>query len=265
VQDLFEAGPPGPAEICGCTCGAYSHGSLSRRRNAVMTRAAHLFRFAHTVPEGAVSLRSARERLTVGLPYLAVTRGWHDRPVRRRPVVLAVSLLLIVGCGGGNGSDVAQVATFPWPEGPGPVVAAETPVPGIYVPLDRIEGAIPKALPKNVTQRCRIGAIVEITLKNGQVFRYGPCDRPASIERLRLTLIRAAQHERPAGVSARPVTPREWKSGIRDSYDGKIDHPHRCAAVHEAIERIPHDTIYFGAPGSASGALLAFEKKACEG
>jgi hypothetical protein len=59
----------------------------------------------------------------------------------------------------------------------------------------------------------------------------------------------------------RRLTPSEWKSVIRDSYDGKIDHPYRCAAVGEAIERIPHDMTYFGAPGSASGALLAFEKR----
>ncbi len=61
----------------------------------------------------------------------------------------------------------------------------------------------------------------------------------------------------------RGVTPSEWKSVIRDSYDGKIDHPYRCAAVHEAIERVPHDTTYFGAPGTASGALIAFEKRVC--
>ena len=61
----------------------------------------------------------------------------------------------------------------------------------------------------------------------------------------------------------RPVLPRELKSVIRDSYDRKIDHPYRCAAVREALERVPHDTTYFGAPGTASGALIAFEKKAC--
>jgi hypothetical protein len=177
----------------------------------------------------------------VGLPYLAVTRGWHDRPVRRHPVVLAVSLLLLVGCGGENGSDVVKVATFPWPKGPGPVIAAQQPVPGIYVPLDRIRDAIPKALPKNATQGCRFGAIVEVTLRNGRILRYGPCDRPASIERLRLTLIRAARHEHRVGISARPVTPGEWKSVIRDWYDGRFDHRHRCSAVREAIRHLPFD------------------------
>jgi hypothetical protein len=62
----------------------------------------------------------------------------------------------------------------------------------------------------------------------------------------------------------RPVTPQEWKAVIRDSYDGRIDRSYRCAAVREAIERIPHDTAYYGAPGSASGAMLAFEKRTCK-
>jgi len=57
----------------------------------------------------------------------------------------------------------------------------------------------------------------------------------------------------------RPVTPSEWKSVIRDSYDGKIDHAYRCAAVQAAYVHIPHDNTYSGIPG----VLLAFEKKVC--
>jgi hypothetical protein len=44
--------------------------------------------------------------------------------------------------------------------------------------------------------------------------------------------------------SARPVTPSEWQSVIRDYYDGKIDHWHRCAAVREARRRIPQDLTF---------------------
>jgi hypothetical protein len=58
---------------------------------------------------------------------------------------------------------------------------------------------------------------------------------------------------------SQPITPREWKSVIRDSYDGKIDHPHRCAAVRAAYEHVPHDNTYATVPG----VLLAFEKKVC--
>jgi hypothetical protein len=61
----------------------------------------------------------------------------------------------------------------------------------------------------------------------------------------------------------RPVSPREWKSVIRDSYDGRIDDPHRCVAVREAIDRIPHDMTYFGSPGSTSGILLSYADTIC--
>jgi hypothetical protein len=44
--------------------------------------------------------------------------------------------------------------------------------------------------------------------------------------------------------SQRPVTPSEWKSVIRDYYDGRIDQWHRCDAVREARRRIPQDLIY---------------------
>jgi hypothetical protein len=54
-----------------------------------------------------------------------------------------------------------------------------------------------------------------------------------------------------------PVTPREWKSVIRDSYDGKIDPPHRCAAVHEAIgaSRATRRTSVAQVPSGVSSSL----------
>jgi hypothetical protein len=105
--------------------------------------------------------------------------------------VLAVLAVLAAGCGGSGGFQVVRVSTFPWPEGP-PVVAATKPVPG-SVPLSEIQDAIPKTLPKNPAQTCNIGAKVQIALRGGRVVTYGPCDWPASIERLRLALIRASQ------------------------------------------------------------------------
>ena len=42
----------------------------------------------------------------------------------------------------------------------------------------------------------------------------------------------------------RPVSPREWKAVINDSLSGGIDHPHRCAALREALRHIPPDLAY---------------------
>jgi len=106
----------------------------------------------------------------------------------------AALALAVAACGGSSGSAVVKVSTFPWPEGPGPVVAAIRSVPGIYVPLSKIKAAIPKTWPKNPPQTCRYGAKVQIALKDGRTFAYGPCNRPGSIERLRLALIKAARH-----------------------------------------------------------------------
>jgi hypothetical protein len=55
------------------------------------------------------------------------------------------------------------------------------------------------------------------------------------------------------------VSPSEWKAVVRDSYDGRIDKPHRCAAVREAFERIPHDVTGSSIPD----LLLAYEKRVC--
>ena len=102
----------------------------------------------------------------------------------------------VAACANAGRSQVIKVSTFPWPEGPGPVVAALKPVPGIYVPLAEIEGLIPKTLPKNPPQSCSYGAKVQLTLRGGRVLTYGPCKRPASIERLRLALITASRKHR---------------------------------------------------------------------
>ena len=122
--------------------------------------------------------------------------GDRDRRTRGRSarflMVVAVLTVLAAGCGGSGGFQVVRVSTVPWPEGPS-VVAATKPVPGI-VPLREIQDAIPKTLPKNPAQTCNIGAKVQIALKGGRVVTYGPCDWPASIERLRLALIRTSQH-----------------------------------------------------------------------
>jgi hypothetical protein len=58
----------------------------------------------------------------------------------------------------------------------------------------------------------------------------------------------------------RPVSPREWKSVIRDWYDGRFDHPHRCAAVREAIKHLPIDPPAFS---TVREDFNAYEKAVC--
>jgi len=110
---------------------------------------------------------------------------------------VAASAAALAATGFANsGTQVVRVSTFPWPEGPGPVVAATKPSPGIYVPLRTIERFIPATLPTNPRQPCNYGAKVQLTLRGGRVLTYGPCKRPASIERLRLALINASRTHR---------------------------------------------------------------------
>lgn len=108
------------------------------------------------------------------------------------PVVLGV--VALSGCGGRSASQVVKVVAFPWPEGPGSVAALAKPKSRADVPLRQVENLIPKTLPSNPAQSCKIGAKVQITLRSGRVITYGPCKRPASIERLRLALIKASRH-----------------------------------------------------------------------
>jgi hypothetical protein len=111
-------------------------------------------------------------------------------------------MLVLTACGGSDRPAVVKIAAFAWPEGPG-LAAATRPGPGIDVPLSKIEDVIPKTLPKNPTQTCGIGAKVAITLADGRTVTYGPCKRPASIERLRQALISAYQH--PTGMVTVPL------------------------------------------------------------
>jgi hypothetical protein len=66
--------------------------------------------------------------------------------------------------------------------------------------------------------------------------------------------------DRPVTASdLRRVTPAEWKSVIRDSYDGHMDHPHSCAAVEVAIAHLPTGLVYSSEPAF----LKAYARKVC--
>ncbi len=155
----------------------------------------------------------------------------------------SVAAFVLASCGGSKATPVARVSVSPWPGGRVGPVAAPSPVPGIYAPLSRIADAVPPGLPRNPKQRCGAGATVRITLEGGTTRTYGPCNRPASIERLRVALVLAAAKTHPFPPS-RPVTGREWKSLINDWYDGRIDGWYRCAVVREAIGHLPMDDAF---------------------
>lgn len=109
-----------------------------------------------------------------------------------RTIATAFFVALVVAAVGtacGSARRVTTVSTAPYPEGPRPPIAAVHPKAG-EVPLSRIADAIPRTFPKNPPQHCNRGAIVRITFSDGKTLTYGPCERPASIERLRLALDR---------------------------------------------------------------------------
>src|SRR5205823_2828370 len=124
------------------------------------------------------------------------------------------------GCGRSQTRPFARVAVSPWPGGPGPLVA---------------ERAVETPLPANRAQTCHFGPTVTVTVGRRTV-RYGPCELPSAIARLRLEMVRAAEPARPSSGSA-----AGWKAVLDDWYDGSIDRWHSCAAVREAIRHLPVD------------------------
>jgi hypothetical protein len=129
----------------------------------------------------------------------------------------------------------------------------------VYVPLRDIGSTIPKTLPENPKQECGAGATVVVKLENGRTSTYGPCERPVSIEQLRLALVRAAERKYPARPTRRPVTGREWKNLINDWYDGHIDGWYRCAVVREAIKHLPSPTTF----GDVRQDLRSYAQAVC--
>jgi len=134
------------------------------------------------------------------------------RRARQRRSLLIVAAILMVAAGSvglvrlfaasptpvAGRAGVVQVVELPrW--GAPSVIAASTlgnvATTGTYVQLRGIEKLIPMTLPKNPVQTCRTGPTVTMWLRDGRVFHYGPCERPASIERLRLALVRYARKQ----------------------------------------------------------------------
>lgn len=92
--------------------------------------------------------------------------------------------------------DVEAIWLQPVPEGPVPPTFARRPTKG-ELPLSRVEGALPSPLPRDLWQgfRCEFGGDVVLELRTGDEIRYGPCRRPAAIERLRVEVLQELRRE----------------------------------------------------------------------
>jgi len=79
---------------------------------------------------------------------------------------------------------VAEIDIQPIPEGPG-LVFQRTPTSRWVRPLSQIERFIPDPLPAPLFQGlCGMGGNMVVILGNGRRVTYGPCHRPAAIDRL---------------------------------------------------------------------------------
>lgn len=87
---------------------------------------------------------------------------------------------------------VVRLQLVPIPEGPHSRPFSLHSQPG-SLPLSLVQDQIPPRLPRPLAQgfSCRFGGNVEVGLEDGRTLRYGPCRRPAEIERLRQAMLRA--------------------------------------------------------------------------
>jgi hypothetical protein len=169
-----------------------------------------------------------------------------------------VASILVVACGATERPKVAGVSIV------APPVAADAPTASAApdansFPLAAIASALPKTLPPNPRQGCNIGPLVRIELTRGATRSYGPCSRPASIERLRLAFVKAALEYQGPSLDGGRAT--EWKAVFVDWYgNGKFDRWHSCTAVKEAIKHLPVDGAVYS---TISGDLAAYAKTVC--
>jgi hypothetical protein len=154
------------------------------------------------------------------------------------PIAAAIAVLA-AGCGGSARATAAvtRIELAPAPEGP--TLVASTATTAGHKLLAALAGKVPRRWPPNPTQDCHLGTTITVTTTGG-MHRYGPCNWPLSIDRLRQALV-AAAHAHAVSSPTRRVTASAWKAVLNDWYDGRMDHWHSCAAVMEAIRHLPAD------------------------
>jgi hypothetical protein len=165
---------------------------------------------------------------------------------------------VVVACGVTEPPKVVRVSIV------APRVGADAPtasaVPGANpFPLAAIASALPKPLPPNPRQRCNNGPLVRIELTSGTTRSYGPCIRPASIERLRRAFVKAALKYQQPRLDGGPSAER--KAVFADWYgNGKFDRWHSCTAVEEAIKHLPADGAIYS---TIADDLAAYTRTVC--
>jgi hypothetical protein len=166
--------------------------------------------------------------------------------------------IVVVACGATEPPKVAGVSIVAPPVGADAPTASAVPDANSF-PLAAIASAMPKTLPPNPRQRCDIGPLVRIELTGGTTRSYGPCSRPASIERLRIAFVKAAlKYQRPS-LDNEPST--GWKAVFADWYgNGKFDRWHSCTAVQVAIKHLPADGAVYS---TIADDLAAYARTVC--
>jgi len=123
-------------------------------------------------------------------------------------VVLALAVAWLFGFGPPMGvgrpilasehGGIESLQLVPYPEGPDSRLFESAPLPEGSLPLSAIDRYIPDPLPAPRWQglACDMGGNLVVTFADGEDVSYGPCKRPASIDRLWDRMI-AALHEAP--------------------------------------------------------------------
>ncbi len=95
---------------------------------------------------------------------------------------------------------VVRLQLVPIPEGPtAPSFERNAPVGDKFVrPLERVQAYIPDPFPTLLEQPadCTVGGNLAVTFADGFRLTYGPCSRPASINRLWARMIHVLDHGR---------------------------------------------------------------------
>ena len=119
--------------------------------------------------------------------------------MRRKLLAVSTGLIIVLAAGAFvvargraaipiDRSDVVSVRLQPVPEGPSIIFGSDG-----RVPIDAVRDLIPTPLPARVWQgfNCSFGGDLAIELSSGREVVYGPCRRPAAINKLWAELVDA--------------------------------------------------------------------------
>ncbi len=85
-----------------------------------------------------------------------------------------------------SATDVIRIETAAYPEGPDLAVSRSD--KGSAHIFSLLPATLPDDLSQGPAPGCNAGNVTTLVLNDGTAFRYGPCARPASIDRLRCAM-----------------------------------------------------------------------------